>query len=720
MLNNNTAIKIGILDISAQNKAILEFFFNNAGKTLFKEVDPSKAAAFIIDYDSLGAKESWQSIYESTNKPGIIISIHEVDLPSTVWVAKPLTTKALTQAGHKIKEMLTEDNDSAVNNTPVVEAIEEYEKFEENISNFWDWINEKNVKEVTQIKQKAKIVDNTLALADTFDADLLTSAQQVVDVLPSNKSDHSEIDNLLESLISSTKSNQIESLLSGNNQKNNDSTDSSTIKDSNEEVTSEEPKETDDSHLKDILIGELVEDIDVEIAEGFSLKASDANPNTIKEKPVASPDLPVEPLAEEVAPDELVKSELEESIDELVESSDENITEDFNLKVLDINDEKSLESPELSVEPLTEELAQDELIEDKLVEVESALLGEIPLGELVDNTDDLSTEATPEAIPYTITETNSIEQTIEIDNSVDQEETQESISITSSMDKSDLAEDELQRLLDEIRNEAESSNLFTQVSKDSDGNDTDEVHFNSEAEMRWSLLCGSDSTRITSSKDLKKNSYNPDDHLLATFNEVLEKSLASKQVMQLKFGMTVIIIDASNDIVYCDDPIMEEAYAKLCYEPVNKDQIKIHILDASEVRMLLKNQETDADNSHTIESFIWTTALLSSRGRLASKTDLKQQFGIKHWPNLTRLESFPHVIQIAAVLKKGAASLLEITNWLEHVPQSSIFAFYNGALALDLIEQDLEKLKSFNGDIKKSTNTKNRGFFSRLLKRITR
>ena len=44
---NKRPIEIGILEISSQNKAILEFFFSGAGKSYFKEVTLDKASAYI-------------------------------------------------------------------------------------------------------------------------------------------------------------------------------------------------------------------------------------------------------------------------------------------------------------------------------------------------------------------------------------------------------------------------------------------------------------------------------------------------------------------------------------------------------------------------------------------------------------------------------------------------------------------------------------------------
>ena len=84
------------------------------------------------------------------------------------------------------------------------------------------------------------------------------------------------------------------------------------------------------------------------------------------------------------------------------------------------------------------------------------------------------------------------------------------------------------------------------------------------------------------------------------------------------------------------------------------------------------------------------------------------------------MELMPHAMQIAAVFSKQPGSLLEISSWL-NIEQRYVFAFYNAALALDMIETDSKNLNksklSFNAQNTKSEKQE-RGFFSRLLKRL--
>jgi hypothetical protein len=90
-------LKVALLSVGSHNRAILEFFFAGAGRSLFKTVSIAEADALIVDYDHVGAKDEWEQ-QAGTNKPGVILSVHPVALPNTIWIPKPLTSKALTEA----------------------------------------------------------------------------------------------------------------------------------------------------------------------------------------------------------------------------------------------------------------------------------------------------------------------------------------------------------------------------------------------------------------------------------------------------------------------------------------------------------------------------------------------------------------------------------------------------------------------------------------------
>lgn len=98
-------LKVALLSISPHNRAILEFFFAGAGRNLFKTVAIGDARALIVDYDHVGAHEEWAK-YAPSGKPGIILSVRPIELPNTIWIAKPLTSKALTEAVERVQQLL--------------------------------------------------------------------------------------------------------------------------------------------------------------------------------------------------------------------------------------------------------------------------------------------------------------------------------------------------------------------------------------------------------------------------------------------------------------------------------------------------------------------------------------------------------------------------------------------------------------------------------------
>ena len=112
--------------------------------------------------------------------------------------------------------------------------------------------------------------------------------------------------------------------------------------------------------------------------------------------------------------------------------------------------------------------------------------------------------------------------------------------------------------------------------------------------------------------------------------------------------------------------------------------------------------------------------LLTSRGRLPKDANITNKIGLKTWPNLTRLELVPHAMHMAAAFSKHPGSLLEISKWLK-IQQRYVFAFYNAALYLDMIELNSSKVKkpgkSFNSK-GAGANSEERGFFGRILNRL--
>jgi len=83
------------------------------------------------------------------------------------------------------------------------------------------------------------------------------------------------------------------------------------------------------------------------------------------------------------------------------------------------------------------------------------------------------------------------------------------------------------------------------------------------------------------------------------------------------------------------------------------------------------------------DELLWKFSLWSARGKIPRETDLKLPVTLSHWPNFSRLQMFPHAMQIAAIMQQSPARLTDIAQQLG-VEQRFVFAFYTAANAIGL------------------------------------
>lgn len=715
-------IKIGILEISPQNKAILEYYFSTSGKTLFKETNQANAAAYIIDFDFPGAKESWKSISKATQKPAIILSIKEVDLPSTVWIAKPLTAVALTTAAAKINEMIS----SKIETASKINAEAPLEVISENTAN----------------------VDNPVVIIADKNDDKLQLDSVLEEIEEWNNSKETE----LEGANNTVLENSVQSLEASKDTRNE------TIKENypKEETASNNIKELAEvtsSSALDEMINTVNSDDSLNLGELDDRPSIDAksisqadSENEISETPVITEDSSdltsqIEDLSDEEDIDALLHSLIsgegnKNNSSEKTKDQDASFSVNYARK---IDNETSLsvkESGDLDlnlVEPPVNEdalLKNEDVRADALSDIEPDILDltfanegmetEIDLSEIkeVNEQTDNQAVALDKQQEFLLNEIDKVEintiPVIENENNrigfeMDQDLTPAETSFTT-------AEAELQSLLNEIRDEADNSTEDVQNSPQQT-NKAQEIEIDqTEAEKRWAQLCGENDD--IKKQDVNKLTYSSNDHLLLSLIQNIAEAKKSQKVLRMKFDDLAIVIDRTVDAIYCNHSLRSEEYAEYCYESLDPSYIKVFELDESEVRSYRTKMENNPDMAHSIESFIWTTSLLTSRGRLLTKTNISRTVSLKTWPDLTRLEQMPFAMQIAAVLSKVPASLEDIASQLQ-IPQRYVFAFYNGALALDMIEFDPKKFRTSTFSMSDlSKKGKNRGFLGRLLKRL--
>ncbi len=642
MLNarNKQPIKVGILEISAQNKALLEFFFNDSGKSYFKEVDADQASCFIIDYDSPGAKDSWETTFKESQKPGIIISIKEVDLPSTIWVAKPLTVKALMDASITIKEMIdTRDSSKETVITPIENKQEEQQQ-------------EEIIEEAPQ--HESIPLETVIDIVDMDDVEVKDEIVEAVEQETITTEYQVEDEKTVENIVETIEKPKL--VVAGTNA----AASSASFAVSSDLIDINHGLSAPDSSLDDDRISSTT-----------PINKTKIDKNSKNENDINSL---LESLISEGESDNSFPAVLSESKAPETSHNDEEAIPKTTLE--DLNLELDLE---LDLETVATELENDIQLSDEEGEK---------------NNDELASEALEDP-------TEADNNTDAIDTFIDDVQTDTNIISTPKS-----AEEELQSLLEEIRHEADDSNSTSKNQK--------KTYLPTMADERWKLTCGKNKKK----QNLKSFcTITPSEHILSSLLETIKQAKETKTVSRLKFKDIIVVIDPKTDSIYCDESIFSDYYANICHAPINKNDIKIHQLDESEIRLYRNKIEAGDENAHSMESFIWTTSLVTHQGYLPVATDINKKIGLKYWPNLTRLESVPHAIQIAAIFHKYSKSLSEVTNEMD-IPKKYIIAFYNAALSLDFIELDGRKLPSTSTTVDSKPN-KNRGFFSRFLKRLS-
>jgi hypothetical protein len=232
-----------------------------------------------------------------------------------------------------------------------------------------------------------------------------------------------------------------------------------------------------------------------------------------------------------------------------------------------------------------------------------------------------------------------------------------------------------------------------------------------DAQRRWKMLCGEqDDIQNPAAAAL----FTPENYLLIHVQEAVKLVQDSRQMVQLKLSFSdYALFLPDTDLVYCNLDARSDEFAALCHNPVQTGQFALHIPGGAELLQLEQQVNDDAGRLLDLEAFLWVSSLLTARGCLARGVDINRKVALKHWPNMTRLEQFPHIMRIAALWNQRPGTVFDIAKAL-NVPQRYVFSFYTAANALNLFELDQTKLKSREKEKPKES----RGLFSRLLKRL--
>lgn len=125
MSNQQSPLKLYLLDINSQNKAILEFFVAGAGREFFVLVNSAdQAEVFITDFDFPDARENWQEL-SLQGRPSLVLAMQDPEMSDVEWLSKPMTSDALIDAAKKYMPQVLErrEADKTANQSKSIDAV---------------------------------------------------------------------------------------------------------------------------------------------------------------------------------------------------------------------------------------------------------------------------------------------------------------------------------------------------------------------------------------------------------------------------------------------------------------------------------------------------------------------------------------------------------------------------------------------------------------------
>ena len=231
-------------------------------------------------------------------------------------------------------------------------------------------------------------------------------------------------------------------------------------------------------------------------------------------------------------------------------------------------------------------------------------------------------------------------------------------------------------------------------------------------EMRWNELCGdSNDTETYQGDDLR---YVPDNYFIGKLIGAVRLAKQSQQIVEIKAPSYFVYVLPNDHQIFTVFDIKSDQFIAFSRERIKQGEVNIHILSSIETGKLELQMSKQPEYIHSLESFLWTSSLLVSKGRLPSTVDVDKKTALRYWPSFARIEAFPYSMRIAALWHHSPDSLVQMAKKLE-IPQRYVFAFYNGADALGLVEHDPKKVKK---QIKAKPKKKGGSLITRLFKRL--
>ncbi len=243
--------------------------------------------------------------------------------------------------------------------------------------------------------------------------------------------------------------------------------------------------------------------------------------------------------------------------------------------------------------------------------------------------------------------------------------------------------DELQSFLDELSEKnAKQESEDKKIVKPSNSKSAEQ--------QRWIQLCGKYKDDSYEKKSTTNTRFKLETSLFPYIADTVSFTKRAECWMELSYNPLSIIINPDKNLVYSNLSLEDPLFVQICRRNTVEELIEYLEVDAERIEKINTGQLEGKLFSYDLRYFTWTVSLLVSHGRLPEGCNPDERISITNWLSLNKVEKFPYIMQIAAVFNQHHASLNEAAAWMT-LPKCYVYAFYNGVLALDMINKNPKK-----------------------------
>jgi hypothetical protein len=219
----------------------------------------------------------------------------------------------------------------------------------------------------------------------------------------------------------------------------------------------------------------------------------------------------------------------------------------------------------------------------------------------------------------------------------------------------------------------------------------DSTSFTQTDKVRLSTLVGRQSDIDTENPQaIMRVLYDPKKLLLGTIQRGISRATHNKKMIELtNFGHRFIIDPKREKIITFAS---ESVLRPLCLMSSNEiSTIKIIKKARADQRFIELTEDPNVEiKEWGWDEFLWIIGLWTARGKLPRDTDLKLPVTLSHWPNFTKLQTFPYALAIAAIMNARPTKLIDIAKKLG-IEQRFVFSFYSAANAVGIASNSMRQ-----------------------------